>query len=752
MLDEALRLWRGPAFGEFAFAEFVRAEAARLDELRWTAIEERVDARLTLGAHEELVGELEALVRESAFRERLWGELMLALYRSGRQAEALRTYARVRTVLGEELGIEPGAALRELEEAMLLQKTELDWTPPGARGPPSLASVPVESALPPSGTVTFLFTDLEGSTRLWEEHADAMTSALARHDQILRTAVEVHAGFVVKTTGDGLHAAFPTAPDALRAALEAQRALVAEQWAVPGGLQVRMGVHTGSADYRDGDYFGTAVNRATRVMAAAHGGQVVVSFATEELLRDSLPDDVDPDGPRASTASATSASAGALFQLVHPELVSEFPDCSRWTRSRPISRHRSPRSSAVTTTSQPSRARWPNRHSSRSPVSAVWARPASRSRSRRKFSRTSRMERGSASWRPRPTGSDAPGHRRCAGRAGTPGLSIEECIAEFLRTKRLSRHVGQLRAPLGPAARFAELVAAERTTGLHLATSPRGSGVDGEHIRALRSLSLPDPSADVDMLSGARRATVRRSRPGGGFLLRADASSGEAVGELCRRLDGVPLAIELAAARIVAMSPAEDSGRLDERFRLLTGGAACRGRAAPDPSRHGRLVLLAVFAAPISRVFARLGVFAGTFGASDAAKRSRPVRVSSAGMSSRRSRAWSQVDGGRRPRCRRQHEVLDARDACERTHASASTRPTTRTDGAAKSRRVLRRVRGAGRHGLGGPRRARVAARVRAELDNLRAAIGWALDSSLTTDAQLGLRIVAGSRTRPSAT
>ena len=129
LLDCALQLWRGPPFGEFADAEFARAEVARLEALRWTAIEGRVEARLTLGAHEELVGELEVLVGESAFRERLWGELMLALYRSGRQAEALRTYARVRTLLGEELGIEPGVALRSLEEAMLLQKPELDWVP-----------------------------------------------------------------------------------------------------------------------------------------------------------------------------------------------------------------------------------------------------------------------------------------------------------------------------------------------------------------------------------------------------------------------------------------------------------------------------------------------------------------------------------------------------------------------------------------------------------------------------------------------
>ena len=299
LLDGALALWRGPAFGEFAFSEFARAEASRLEELRWVAIEERVDARLTLGAHEELVGELEGFVRESGFRERLWGELMLALYRSGRQAEALRAYGRVRTLLGEELGIEPGAALRSLESAMLLQSPELDWVPATAsaapHAPPDDRIAPAPS---PSGTVTFVFTDLEGSTRLWEEHPDAMQAALARHDEILRASVDQHTGVVVKTTGDGVHAAFATAHDALQAATEAQRALVAEPWSTTGALRVRIGVHTGSAEYRDGDYYGMAVNRAARVMAAAHGGQIVVSLATEELVRDSLPDDIDAGRPR----------------------------------------------------------------------------------------------------------------------------------------------------------------------------------------------------------------------------------------------------------------------------------------------------------------------------------------------------------------------------------------------------------------------------------------------------------------------
>ncbi|HXY91985.1 MAG TPA: adenylate/guanylate cyclase domain-containing protein, partial [Acidimicrobiia bacterium] len=144
----------------------------------------------------------------------------------------------------------------------------------------------------PSGTVTFLFTDLEGSTRLWEDHPEAMHGALARHDEILRAAIAVHDGHVVKTTGDGVHAAFAEAPAAVLAARDAQLALAAEPWAATGPLKVRMGVHTGHAEARDGDYYGSSVNRAARLMSAANGGQVVVSLTTEELVRDELSDGV----------------------------------------------------------------------------------------------------------------------------------------------------------------------------------------------------------------------------------------------------------------------------------------------------------------------------------------------------------------------------------------------------------------------------------------------------------------------------
>jgi class 3 adenylate cyclase len=137
-----------------------------------------------------------------------------------------------------------------------------------------------------SGTVTFLFTDIEGSTRLWQAGEAAMRSALSRHDQLLRKVIAEHDGTVFSAMGDGMAAAFGSASSAVSAALAAQRSLEAERWPTATPLRVRMGVHTGEAERRDGDYFGTVVNRAARLMAIGHGGQVLCSATTAELVGD----------------------------------------------------------------------------------------------------------------------------------------------------------------------------------------------------------------------------------------------------------------------------------------------------------------------------------------------------------------------------------------------------------------------------------------------------------------------------------
>src|SRR6516225_2007896 len=166
------------------------------------------------------------------------------------------------------------------------------------------------TAAAPSGVVTFLFTDVEGSTRRWEHDADAMRAALAAHDEVLREAVEGHGGWLFKHTGDGVCAAFASPSCAVDAAVAAQRGLV---------LPVRMGIATGEAELREGDYFGTVLNRAARVMAAGHGGQILLADSTAGLL--SGVDLVDL-GPRRLRDLPTPVG---LFQVRAPGLRTDFP-------------------------------------------------------------------------------------------------------------------------------------------------------------------------------------------------------------------------------------------------------------------------------------------------------------------------------------------------------------------------------------------------------------------------------------------
>jgi class 3 adenylate cyclase len=179
-------------------------------------------------------------------------------------------------------------------------------------------------ASPPTGTLTFLFTDIEGSTKLWEHDAPAMQMALTRHDEILKGAIEERGGYVFKTVGDAFCCAFTTATDALDAALEVQRTLFGEEWQETDPLRVRMALHTGAAEERDGDYFGPPVNRLARVLSAGHGGQVLLSLPTQELVRDQLPVGtslMDLGERRLKDLFRPER----IFQPLAPELPSEFP-------------------------------------------------------------------------------------------------------------------------------------------------------------------------------------------------------------------------------------------------------------------------------------------------------------------------------------------------------------------------------------------------------------------------------------------
>ncbi len=304
-LEQALALWRGPPLADLAYEPFAQVEIARLEDLRAETIEQLIEAKLALGRHVEVIGQLEALIDEHPFRERLRAQLMLALYRADRQADALQAFQDARRKLVEELGIEPGQRLRELEAAILAQDPGL--AQPAARstrgepvalnGEDTDQNAAAETALVelPTGVVTFLMTDIEGSSSLWESDPDAMAAALELHDELIAAAAQANAGRLLKTKGEGdsTLTVFRRASDAVAAAAELRTLLASASW--PGELtpRVRIAVHTGEAHERDGDYFGAALNRAARLRGLAPGAVTLLSQATTEIVRDRLPPDTE---------------------------------------------------------------------------------------------------------------------------------------------------------------------------------------------------------------------------------------------------------------------------------------------------------------------------------------------------------------------------------------------------------------------------------------------------------------------------
>jgi DNA-binding SARP family transcriptional activator/predicted ATPase len=288
-LEAALATWRGAPLADLAYEPFAQHEIARLEDLRVAALEQLIEAKLALGSHAEVVSQLETLIAEHPYRERLWGQLMLALYRCDRQADALQAYQNARRQLVEELGIEPGERLRELERAILAQDPAL--AAPLGRDDGDAAPRGATPHELPTGVVTFLLTDIEGSSGLWEADLEGMAAALEMHDELIARTVEAHAGRLLKTKGEGdaTVTVFPRASDAVAAAVDLQEALGAASWPGELELRVRIALHTGEAHERAGDYFGPALNRAARLRALARGGATVVSQATAEIVHDRLP-------------------------------------------------------------------------------------------------------------------------------------------------------------------------------------------------------------------------------------------------------------------------------------------------------------------------------------------------------------------------------------------------------------------------------------------------------------------------------
>jgi class 3 adenylate cyclase len=291
LLGDALALWRGEALAEFAGLRWADEQARSWERLRREVVQERVRTRLASGEDAALIGELERLVEQFPFDEQLTADLMLACYRSGRQADALREYAGLRHRLAHELGIDPSADLAELERRMLDHDPSLDFadTTRAWFGPTS----PIVDALP-EGVVTFLLTDIECSTELWDRHAVEMSGALVQHEEVINGIVGSHRGRLLKSRGEGdaTLSVFSVATDAVAAAVALQRTLGGTTWQGGLSLATRVAVHAGEAHLREGDYYGGTLNRAARIRSLAAGGQVLLSRATHDLVVDTLANDL----------------------------------------------------------------------------------------------------------------------------------------------------------------------------------------------------------------------------------------------------------------------------------------------------------------------------------------------------------------------------------------------------------------------------------------------------------------------------
>jgi predicted ATPase/class 3 adenylate cyclase len=468
-------------------------------------------------------------------------------------------------------------------------------------------------AVLPTGTVTFLFTDLEVSTRLWDSEPDAMRDALARHDEVLRAAVETHGGYVVKGRGDGVHAVFATADAAVRAAIACELAVEAEPWAVSEPLRVRVGVHTGVAELRDGDYFGSAVNRAARLEAIAHGGQIVCSQATADLARDVLAEGV----------AFLDLGEHRLRDLTRPERVYQvsvtglqqqfgaLASVDAFATNLPLQM-----TTFVGRDADVADIGEALEHSRVVTLIGVGG-----------VGKTRLAVQAAADLLPRyPDGvwlcelgplNDAgqvpDGVATALGVQQRPEQSITESLVTALRSKEMLVVLDNCEHVLDAAA---ELVAAivESCQGVRmLATGREGLGVRGERMMMVRSLPLPGAAATTEEIvtADAVRLFSERAEQAGGAV-ELDDETAATVAQLCRRLDGIPLAIELAAARTRMMSPQEIAARLDERFRLLTGGS----RTAVE--RHQTLRRAVEWSYDLlderdRTVLDRLGVFAGGF-------------------------------------------------------------------------------------------------------------------------------------------
>ena len=470
-------------------------------------------------------------------------------------------------------------------------------------------------------TVTFLFTDIEGSTQLWEHYPEPMQAALVRHDTLLRAAIENHQGRFIKTTGDGLHAVFDSASDGAAAVVAGQRALRAEAWGATGPLKVRMALHTGEAEAREGDYYGPNVNRAARLMSLGAGGQILMSAVTAELVQGRLAAELalrDLGDHRLKDL----VRPEHVFQLVAPDLPADFPPLR--------SLNAFPNNLPVQLTSFIGREREladaKRLLMSTRLLTVIGPGGTGKTRLSLQLAADCLPAFADGVWvvELAPLADPALVLQTIASALGVReqmGMPLMEACLNYLRAKHLLLMLDNCEHLVAACARLADQFL-HASPGLKIIASSREPlGIPGETVFRVPSLALPDP-AQVTRAAVAPFESVQL------FLERAIAANPKltltdknaaAVVQICRRLDGIPLALELAAARVSVFSLEQIAARLDDRFKLLTAGS----RTALPRQQTLRALIdwsFDILGEPERALLERLSVFSGgwTFEAAEA--------------------------------------------------------------------------------------------------------------------------------------
>jgi predicted ATPase/class 3 adenylate cyclase len=422
----------------------------------------------------------------------------------------------------------------------------------------------------PTGTVTFLFTDIEGSTHLWEKYPESMPVLLAKHDAILKQAIESNHGQIIKTTGDGAHAVFEKAIDAVNATLAAQHALRTPEMT----LRVRMGFHTGEAELREGDYYGQTLNRTARIMSVAHGGQILLSGITSEIVRDHLPANIslfDLGEHRLKDLARTER----LFQLSAPDLTRDFPPLNSLDalpNNLPIQL-----SSFIGRESQMSEAGI--LLSTTRLLTFIGPGGTGKTRLSLQLAAERLTDFKDGVWLIELAPLTDPvliifAIASVFNIREVQGVSLSDLVVDYLRARQPLLILDNCEHLVEACAQAAEQL-------LHLcpqlkiiASSREALGIPGEVVFRVPSLNLPEKSLSEAALMEceATRLFIERATKAEPRFQLSEHNAASII-QICRRLDGIPLAIELAAARVKIFTPEQIAERLDDRFKLLTGGS-----------------------------------------------------------------------------------------------------------------------------------------------------------------------------------